>query len=178
MKNLFRLAGLALAVSVLFAACEKDPIGGGDDNGDGGSGDEPQVVVPEFPTPVTADVVAGSEYIACCKGKYFLISFERLRDTTKVSTIVTILTSVSCQEYTSIITKHPISIITPDTSEPSDCETELDTFSTSFVIRLIISPCLCVSIYFIGSLDILAKRSLRIILTVYCESFAAKIFWK
>lgn len=62
MKNLFRLAGLALAVSVLFAACEKDPIGGGDDNGDGGSGDEPQVVVPEFPTPVTADVVAGSEY--------------------------------------------------------------------------------------------------------------------
>ena len=76
------------------------------------------------------------------------------------------------------MTKQPISIITPEISEPRDCETEFDTFSTSFVMRLRISPCLWVSMYLIGSLEILAKRSLRITLTVYCDSIAAKRFWK
>ena len=106
------------------------------------------------------------------------MNFDRYFVTTSVSTIVTMLTSVISQECISIITKQPISMITPEISEPRDCDTEFDTFSTSLVMRLRISPCLWVSIYFIGRWDIRAKRSLRITLTVYCESIAAKRFWK
>ena len=50
-----------------------------------------------------------------------------------------------------------------DMSEAIDCETAFETFSTSFVILDIMSPCLCVSVYLIGSFEIFLKRSLRII---------------
>lgn len=52
-----------LAASVLFAACEKDPIDEGNGDGNGGGGDDtPTVVEPLFPEMVEADVLAGSEY--------------------------------------------------------------------------------------------------------------------
>ena len=65
-----------------------------------------------------------------------------------------------------------MTVSTPDISEPMDCEIVFDMFSTSFVIRLIISPCLWVSKYFMGSLTKSPKRSRRMVLTVRCESFA------
>ena len=52
-----------LAASVLFAACEKDPIDEGNGDGNGGGGDDtPTVVEPLFPEMVEAEVLAGSEY--------------------------------------------------------------------------------------------------------------------
>ena len=42
-------------------------------------------------------------------------------------------------------------------------------------VMLIISPWLWVSRYFIGSLTRLENKSLRMVFTVYCESFAENI---
>ena len=72
----------------------------------------------------------------------------------------------------SIITKVPMTVSTPDISEPIDCETVVEIFSTSLVIRLIRSPWLWLSMYFIGRCTKLSNRSLRMVRTVICESLA------
>ena len=64
---------------------------------------------------------------------------------------------------------------TPEKSDATDCETVLEIFSASFVIRLIISPWRWLSIYLIGRCSILWKRSLRSFCTVLCERWAAII---
>ena len=84
----------------------------------------------------------------------------------------------SCQQYHSIIITVPVTVSTPDTNELNDCDIVFDIFSTSFVIRLIISPCEWLSIYFIGRSAILSNKSSLILFTILWLSFALKIDWQ
>ena len=67
----------------------------------------------------------------------------------------------SCQHRYTIIATVPAMVRIPETSELKDCEMVLDMFSTSFVIRLMISPCGCVSRYFTGRFTILSNIGKR-----------------
>ena len=107
--------------------------------------------------------------------KYFFIYFVSTPETNMVRNTVDSEIRVRSGEYRSIMTTVPTMVSTPEMSEPIDWEIVVEMFSTSFVIRLIISPWLWVSRYFIGSLTRLENKSLRMVFTVYCESFAENI---
>ena len=61
MKKLFRLTSVAIALSMLFAACEKTPIDE-PNNQNPEQKPTPEEVKPIFPEPVTATVMPGGEY--------------------------------------------------------------------------------------------------------------------
>ena len=61
MKKLFRLTSVAIALSMLFAACEKTPIDE-PNNQNPEQKPTPEEVKPIFPEPVTATVKPGGEY--------------------------------------------------------------------------------------------------------------------
>ena len=54
--------------------------------------------------------------------------------------MVSIATSVTAGLNHSIITTAPITVITPENSEVSDCDIADETLSISFVMRLMMSP--------------------------------------
>ena len=103
------------------------------------------------------------------KGVIFFIINELAKI---VKTVDAKVINVNDQLLIIIITKVPIIVTIPLTKEAIDCEIVLETFSTSFVILLIKSPWLCVSINLIGNFVNFVKRSFLIFLTVTCDNLA------
>ena len=89
------------------------------------------------------------------------MNFASIEDTIIVSGMVITATSVTPTLYFSIMTTAPMMVMTPEKSDVSDCEIADDTLSISFVMRLIMSPWRCVSVYFIGSLSSFSNSSRR-----------------
>lgn len=69
------------------------------------------------------------------------MNFDIYIDTNIVSGIVTMLTRVSKGLYQSMIKSVPTMVMTPEKSEPIDCDIVWEMFSTSLVMRLMRSPC-------------------------------------
>ena len=74
--------------------------------------------------------------------------------------------NASCGDKATIIMTVPIIVRIPENNELMDCDTVLEIFSTSLVIRLIMSPCECWSRYLTDIPTILLKRSCLMCLTI------------
>ena len=75
--------------------------------------------------------------------------------------------SASCGHNTVIIITVPIIVNTPENIELNDCETVVDIFSISLVIRLIISPWLLLSRDLTGRLTMCLNKSSLIFFTIF-----------
>ena len=80
---------------------------------------------------------------------------------------VTRLSSASCQQYHSMIAAVPRIVSTPENREGRDCDTVVEMFSTSLVMRLMTSPWEWVSRYCTGRSTILPKSSSRMRRTMF-----------
>ena len=74
------------------------------------------------------------------------MAFVSTDETKSVSGIAKSAISVITGLMTIIMTRVPIKVIRLENSEEMDWEMVVDTFSTSFVMRLMMSPCRCVSV--------------------------------
>ena len=90
----------------------------------------------------------------CCCTKNLELFPPMLFVVSSINIVMKMTTSVSHKLYVSIIPSRAITDIIVDNNDGIDCEISCLKVSTSFVYKLMMSPCACVSKYLIGNVSI------------------------